>query len=419
MHFARLTFSLLSTHITLALKAPRFQLPDWLTNKTFILCLWASLALFASIQSLLLPNKKYKESNWEYPSYNNYIIFKQSFHHLLDHKDLYKRYPAEHWDLYKYTPTFALLFGSMAVLPDAIGLTFWNLLNALVLAFAVYFLPYLTNKQKGLILLACAIELMTSMQNEQSNGLIAGLLIFAFGLSERKKFVWAIILITIATFIKPFGLVGFVLFLFYPNKIKHGVISFFSFFSFFLIPLLLIPWSELMLQYQSWLSVLREDEALKYGYSVAGWIHTWFIAYPNKTWITIIGIILFLIPYLRFKLYQDFHFRLLALSSILIWIVIFNHMAESPTYIIALAGASIWFFSKKPSTMDIILFCFVFAFASLSPTDIVPKPIRQEFFRPYVLKAVPCIILWCRIWYEMITMQEDSLKFSMSKNGDL
>jgi hypothetical protein len=41
--------------------------------------------------------------------------------------------------------------------------------------------------QKGLILIASAIELTTSMQNEQSNALIAGLLIFSFTLCEKEN----------------------------------------------------------------------------------------------------------------------------------------------------------------------------------------------------------------------------------------
>lgn len=42
--------------------------------------------------------------------YNNYVIFKMSFPHLVNNEDLYIVQPEEHWDLYKYTPTFAVLF---------------------------------------------------------------------------------------------------------------------------------------------------------------------------------------------------------------------------------------------------------------------------------------------------------------------
>src|SRR5580658_9739822 len=41
--------------------------------------------------------------------YNNYVIFKYSFFHLIDGKNLYGIYPDDHWDLFKYSPTFAFL----------------------------------------------------------------------------------------------------------------------------------------------------------------------------------------------------------------------------------------------------------------------------------------------------------------------
>ncbi|HJW28697.1 MAG TPA: glycosyltransferase 87 family protein, partial [Saprospiraceae bacterium] len=287
--------------------------------------------------------------------------------------------------------------------PDAIGLTLWNLLNALVLAWAILSLPKMSERQKSLVLLVAAIEAMTSMQNEQSNALIAGLLIFAFVFCEKEKYFFAIGCILLASFIKPFGLAGFALFLFYPEKLKNmgkallwaGVL--------FALPLVAIHGKELILQYQAWLGVLAKDQAHEYGYSVAGWLHTWFHFEPNKNLLTGMGMALFMIPFLRIKLFSVFEFRLLALSSLLVWIVIFNHMAESPTFIIALTGAGIWYFSKEnPTTVDTLLFLLAFAFASLSTTDIVPHHIRRDLFRPYVIKAVPMIWLWSKILLDML-----------------
>ena len=55
-----------------------------------------------------------------------YLIFKQSFFHLIEGKDLFILYPQEHWDLYKYSPTFSLLMAPLAILPDVVGLFFWK-----------------------------------------------------------------------------------------------------------------------------------------------------------------------------------------------------------------------------------------------------------------------------------------------------
>jgi len=53
---------------------------------------------------------------------NNFLIFRSAFDHLLAGRDLYAAYPAEHADLFKYSPTFALLFAPFALLPFGIAL---------------------------------------------------------------------------------------------------------------------------------------------------------------------------------------------------------------------------------------------------------------------------------------------------------
>jgi len=381
-------------------------LPGWLTNKKFILGLLIALALFASLQSFLRPPKTYVEGGITYSCYNNYTIFKQSFYHLLQNQDLYVLYPAEHWDLYKYTPTFSLLFGALAVLPDAIGLSIWNLLNALVLAFAIYSLPKLTTRQKSLMLLACAIEAMTAMQNEQSNGLIAGLLIFSFVFCEKGKFIWAAACILLATFIKPFAIVGLALLLFYPRKVRHLDNAILWSVVLLLLPLFVLSPGQLILQYKSWLHLLAADNASKYGLSVAGWLNTWFQFNPGKTYVLAAGSVIFLLPYTRFKMFTHYGFKIMALASMLIWIVIFNHMAESPTFILAIAGTSIWFFSKKVTILDTILFSLAIVGTSLLTTDIVPHSIQNTYLRPYGIKMVPCMLVWLKIIFDMMSMSK-------------
>jgi len=84
-----------------------------LTNKGAILALYIAFALAASIQSYLLTPESMRNGKEEYSFtfYNNYLTFKNSFKHLIENKDLYIRYPKEHDDLYKYSPTCAVFFG--------------------------------------------------------------------------------------------------------------------------------------------------------------------------------------------------------------------------------------------------------------------------------------------------------------------
>ena len=354
------------------------------------------------MQSYFLSRKPENLGKREYvEKYNNYNIFKQSFHHLIENKNIYIRYPAEYHDLYKYSPSFAMFMAPMAILPDILGLTLWNLLNVVLLFLAIKYLPIKQAKHKSYILWFCLIELLTSIQSEQSNGIIAGLIILSFVFMEKKNVLIASLFIVLTVYIKLFGVVAFALFLLYPNKAKFIGFSAMWAVIIALLPLLVISIEQYQFLIQQWFDLLFRDHTISYGLSVLGWITTWFGLAVNKVYILIVGVVLFCIPLLKYKSYSDFGFRFLALSSILIWIIIFNHMAESPTFVIAISGAALWFFVQKKNWLNLALVVFAFVFASLSPTDIFPKVIRENYVIPYVLKAVPFIFIWLIIIYQM------------------
>lgn len=373
-----------------------------LCEKRNLLIFYLALTVIGSIQALFIQHRTFDDSGIKYTDYNNYIIFKKSFDHLKNNQDLYTTYPNEHWDLYKYTPTFSVFFGVFSVLPDAAGLTLWNLLNTLVLLMAVYFLPRLSLREKGLVLLLLIFEVMTSVQNHQSNALIAGLIIFTFGLLERKQYFLAACCIVFSVYIKLFGLIALLLFLFYPQKWKLAAYTSFWFLFFFMVPLLLVSpeqYKNLLLSY--W-DMLRSDHAASHGLSVMGWFKTWFGIEFNKNIVVLTGLAMLVLPYLKFRLYKTEAFRFLALCAILIWVVIFNHKAESSTFIIAMSGVALWFVNSGKSMLHYGLFLLAFVFTSLSPTDLFPRSLREDLVIPYVLKAVPCIWIWVYIFIEQM-----------------
>lgn len=374
-----------------------------ISQKKYIFLTYAVFALVASISPLLRGEKSLDASEIRYTKYNNYVIFKSSFYHLKEGKDLYALYPQEHWDLYKYTPTFAAFFGVLAVAPDWLGLTAWNLLNALLLLLAIYYLPFFSDYKKGLILALCLIEVMTSMQNSQSNALIAGLIILAVGLLEKNRYLWATLCMVLSVYIKLFGVVGFALLLLYPKKLKLALCSLAWAVVLFAVPLIFISPQQYVSLMKSYLTLLSQDHAASYGYSVMGWLNSWFGYAGSKNVVVLIGAAVFMAPFCRIKSYGDEAIRVLMLASTLVWIVIFNHKAESPTFVIAIAGAALWFVHAKKNIVNIILFTCAFIFASLSPTDIFPRFIREEFVKPYCLKAVPCIFIWGKITYDLLT----------------
>ena len=122
----------------------------------------------------------------------------------------------------------------------------------------------------------------------------------------------------------------------------------------------------------------------------------------------LVGAALFCVPLLKLRFYKNVIYKLFFLSSILLWIVIFNHKAESPTFIIAVTGVAIWYFSQAKNLFNTILVIMVFVFTILSPTDIFPTGIKNNYVFPYVLKAVPCILVWFKLMYDMIFFKRRS-----------
>ena len=368
----------------------------------FLTLLLVLLTIAVSIQNYYLPRKNLKHNNLTWSEYNNYEIFKYSYFHLLENKNLYGIHADEYHDLYKYSPTFALFMGAFAYLPDIVGLSLWNLLNALVLLSALRYLPALSINKKTFILAFILIELITSIQNNQSNPLMVGLILWAFIALENKKVALATLFVTLSVFIKVFGIVAFAMFIFYPKKGKAIAYSVGWTLLLFALPLLVVSIPELVTQYNNWLELLQNDHSVSIGYSIMGWLETWFGLSNAKNAILIPGILLLLAPLLRVKHYSSIQFRYWYLASVLIWVVIFNHKAESPTFIIAIVGVALWYFSQQKNTFNFILLILAFVLTILSPTDIFPRSIRLNWVVPYVLKAVPCILIWFKITFDLL-----------------
>ncbi len=346
-------------------------------------------------------------------NYNNYVIFKSSFPHLVKGLNLYALHPSDHWDLFKYSPTFALFMGLFAWLPDSIGLCLWLIFNALVLYAAIRMLPFDT-KTRALLLWFIAMELLTCMQNCQSNGLLGGLMIAGYCFMQKGKNKWAALMLVMATFIKVYGAAGFILFLFFPDKIKFVLYAAFWSAVLFFLPVVAIPFQTLMWQYHNWLVMMSADQSVSYGISIIGWLHSWF-HFDAKMYIMLAGMALFALPFARFKLYSNEAYRLLSLAAILIWVIIFNYKAESATYIIAVTGVGIWYFSGPAKLWRNIMLWTVFVFTCLSFTDIFPGNIKHNFIQPYCIKSVPCILLWGIIVVELMLMKPDRALFNTQK----
>ncbi|MFN8713160.1 MAG: glycosyltransferase family 87 protein [Bacteroidota bacterium] len=369
-----------------------FSYRSLLLRPRFQLALLVGIVLVATLHRLIL----FPEG-----SFNNFYIFRASFTNLCSGADLYILHPEQYFDLYKYSPSFAAVMGIFHVLPAVVGVVIWNLLNALLPWWGLRRLQ-IGEKWKAFILLFVLIELITSVQNAQSNGIMTGLLLLALSAFERKQVGYAALFIVLGFYIKLFAIVAGLLFVFYPQRIKF-LISGAAWLAFFAaLPLLFTSPALLTAQYKSWLHLLANDPAHELNFSLMTLCERWFGLHAPDSWFLVPGAILLLLPLLRKQHWQNESFRMLYLAAVLIWTVIFNHKAESPTYIIAITGIGIWAVSQPKGILKTALLLLAFIGTELVPTDIFPHSWRTEFFVPYAVKAFPAILIFGVLMWRLL-----------------
>jgi len=375
------------------------KLSTFLLKKQVVFSLYLLLAIVASAKQYL------------HHSYNNYSIFKYVYLHIINFENLYSNYPA-YQDSNHYGPFFSIFIAPFAVLPDGLGMTFWNIANVLILLWGIYSLPVTLNK-RSLIAWICAHETLTALFSFQFNIALTGTIILSFSYLIKKKEVHSAFFIAFGTFVKLYGIVGLAFFFFTNQKLKFIFSGFAAFLIVFILPTAISSPAFLIQSYADWYNSLIHKNEINASLtsfqdiSVMGMARriSGNINIPNWPFL-IGGVLLFGLPYLRVKQYKNLAFRIMLLASTLIFTVIFSSGSESPTYIIAFAGVAIWFTAQPnpKSILAICLFTFAFILTSLSPTDIIPEA-AKEFVRLYSLKALPCVLIWLTIIYQM--MKED------------
>jgi hypothetical protein len=332
--------------------------------------------------------------------FNNFRIFRSALPHLMAHQNLHLEYPAEYWDIFLYHPSFCIFFAPFTVLPELVAIVLWLIFCALALFFAIKALPVQDN-QKVFFWWYILIELVTSMHSQQTNPIIAALGLFTFSFLEKGKMKWAALFPVLAFCIKGYGLIFAALFLFYPKKGEYILYSIIWVAILGLLPLPVTGVDHFVQVYKDWYHVLVQDHQVNYGFSVMGLMKIWFPSFgpDDVTKVQLVGLIFFAVTWIKTligKTYTDQNGRMLLLAYACIWVIIFNHAAESPTYVIAVAGLALYYLVYRDDFQPWarILIIFAFLFCILAPTDVYPLSWRKGFFEPYLIKVVPCVVIW-------------------------
>src|SRR2546423_759735 len=131
--------------------------------RLLVLALYNASAALVTVQQAILRHS------------NNVSIFRSASFNMFAGRDLYAAHPEQHFDFYKYSPTFAVLFAPLAYVPFALTFLCWTLLNGLLLWYALDRL--LPEREATVALALLYLEVLLALQYGQSNALVAALMV--------------------------------------------------------------------------------------------------------------------------------------------------------------------------------------------------------------------------------------------------
>ena len=331
---------------------------------------------------------------------NDFAIFRAATWNLVGGVDLYVYRPAQALDLYKYSPSFALLFAPFAVLPFPIGLALWNLTGAVLLMVA---LRQLLPAREALVALTLVyLAVLRNAQSAQSNSLVAALIILSFVAFEREQRWNAAACIAAGAAIKVFPVVAALLAWTRPEWRRFALALALVGVGVVLLPLLVTDATTLLHQYQSWWAlhaVQRGDvgqNAMAVLRAAVG------DSYPQ--WVVqLAGAAMLILPLLvgRRAFSEHRRLRMHLLSSVLLFGVLFNHKAEAQSYVIAVAGVAVWWGSAPAQSWRLAVAALVVVCTNLPSADFVPA-ILKTAITPVWRGPIPCTLFWLMLQGELL-----------------
>lgn len=208
---------------------------------------------------------------------------------------------------------------------------------------------------------------------------------------ECKQFFWAILLIMSSALTKVYGIFQLGLLLCYPQFWRNLGYAVLSGLLLLLLPLLKLSTEAFIPYHQEWLYSLSSHHSGKIFDSIY-YAEPWLSAtrpyyrYVQMGSLAVLNSILLL----NRKKYSNWAFRAQALAILMGWTILFSDAAEKHTYVIALAGYMLWYWSfAERQQIDKILFWATFILFCIVPIDI---------FVPKALMNIICYTLWLNVW---------------------
>ncbi len=212
--------------------------------------LWIALATAVCVKSIVQGGE-----------HTVYPVYAWGSRHWWADQPLHAEYPELKIYIYRYSPTFAILFTPLALLPDWLGASLWGILSV---AMSVWALRLMVRemlpgagppRREAAFLALTAIGSMSSIWSGQSNSLLLALVIFAAVAIIHQRWWTASCLLALPVFIKIWPLAAVLLFMaFWPKQLswRFMIVAM----ALALLPFFTRPLGVVMEQYQQWYASL-------------------------------------------------------------------------------------------------------------------------------------------------------------------
>jgi hypothetical protein len=333
----------------------------------------------------------------------NLMVFRQASRDLLAGEDLYVKHAA---DYFKYSPTFALLFAPLALLPAWLSACLWGALNFGVAWAGIHsFVEDRAKRERALPFALFGVLLATD--GDQSNLLVLGLFLLAMRALGRGKGTLFAALLGLGAAIKVFPLLGALALLFHPRRAANAARLAVAGAVLVALPLVVTSAPLLARDYASWNALLARDHA-NVGWSVMSLLQEGAGLRASNMALQGAALLVLAVPVgLAVRYGADDAFRRTFAAQVLVFGVIMNHRAEYATFVIFAGAAAVWWAQAevRPSRTLLVAMAFVavgpfFTRADPSVTGAFSVMAAHRLFHP--LRVLPALLVW--LW-----MQRDLL----------
>ncbi len=332
----------------------------------------------------------------------NLVDFRHATQLFWQHISAYTQEYVEihHGRFFIYSPVFNVLFTPFAFLPRWISGILWNFMNYTLLFLAIRNLPGRLKDKSVQIALYLTLIIVESLFCFQYNVVVCYIFLWAFILLEKDKPFWAVLLIMISATTKIYGIVELGLLLCYPKFWRNVGYAALCGLGLLLLPVLQTGFDGLIPWYMDWFNALGSHHDTTGTYPSIVFAIPGVLPYMRIFQASVMVLLIAMFFALKNR-WNELDFRVQVLGVLMGYIILFSEASEPHTYVIALSGYMMcWYTWKRHTLFDTIMFWIVFVLFSIIPTDVLcPSSVHRLinntlFFNVYSYTIVWITMIW-------------------------